>query len=242
MENRTSICINCETKTIGKYCHNCKQKTDTKRLGVAHFIQEDIIHGALHFDKGLLFTLKEILLRPAVVAQNYIQGKRARYYNFFYLSLILIGFTILLKPLKESPIPTSNNPNYLESMQFAAKNIKFILLSFIPFFALSSRIVYRKVRYNFAEHAIIASICVVYFLLYNLASDVMTIVGLKKVFDPILTLLINFVVVYIYYQTFKEFYQNRKYINFINALLTLALFLILFVLMVSIIVFIITYK
>jgi hypothetical protein len=241
-EYKNSSCLNCDTKIIGKFCHNCSQKSNTQRLGIKHFIQHDIIHGAFHLDKGLPLTLKEIILRPAAVAHNYIQGKRVRYYNFFYLTLVIIGFTLLLQSFMDKPSFRNNNPTYLKSLNFARENIKFILLSFIPFFAISSRIVYRKVKLNFAEHSIIASICLIYFLLFNLFSDILKLMKLDENTNPIINLITAITIIIIYYQVFKEYYQNRRYLNLINAILTLLIFIFFFVLLVSLIVLFITMK
>lgn len=241
-EYKNSVCFNCDTVIIGKFCHNCSQKSNTQRLDIKHFIQHDIIHGVFHFDKGLPFTLKEIILRPATVAKNYIHGKRVRYYNFFYLTLVIIGFTLLLQSFVDKPSFRNNNPTYLKSLNFARENIKFILLSFIPFFAISSRIVYRKVKLNFAEHSIIASISLIYFLLYNLLSDMLKFINLEHYTNPIINILTAITIVTIYYQVFKEYYQNRRFVNVINAILTLFIFSIFFVLLVSMIILFITMK
>lgn len=240
IEYKKSNCLNCGTEIIGKFCHNCSQKSTTQRLDIKHFIQHDIIHGAFHLDKGLPFTLKEIILRPATVAQNYIQGKRVRYYNFFYLTLIIIGFTLLLQSFMEEPSFKNNNPTYLKSLNFARENIKFILLSFIPFFAISSRIVYHRVKFNFAEHSIIASICLIYFLLYNLLSDLLQLLSTEKIFDPFINLLSIITILCIYYQVFKEYYQNKRYLNVINSVLTFFIFSIFFLVLVSSIILIVT--
>lgn len=241
-EYKNSSCLNCGTEIIGKFCHICSQKSTTQRLDIKHFIQHDIIHGVFHLDKGLPFTLKEIILRPAAVAQNYIHGKRVRYYNFFYLTLVIIGFTLLLQSFMDKPSFRNNNPTYLKSLNFARENIKFILLSFIPFFAISSRIVYRKVKLNFAEHCIIASICLIYFLLLNLFSDVLKLFKLDENTNPIINLITAITIIIIYYQVFKEYYQNRRYLNVINVILTLFIFIFFFVLLVSLIVLFITMK
>lgn len=241
-EYKNSRCINCDTEIIGKFCHNCSQKSNTQRLGIKHFIQHDIIHGAFHLDKGLPFTLKEIILRPATVAQNYIQGKRVRYYNFFYLTLVIIGFTLLLQSFMDKPSFRNNNPSYVKSLNFARENIKFILLSFIPLFAISSRMVYHKVKFNIAEHSIIASICLIYFLLFNLLSDILKLMKLDENTNAIINLITAITIIIIYYQVFKEYYQNKRYLNVINAFITLFIFIIFFVLLVSFIVLFITMK
>lgn len=236
-------CYNCGTKLVGKYCSNCSQKSDTKRLDFKHFMQHDIIHGAFHFDKGLLYTLKEIMLRPGKVTNDYISGKRVRYYNFFYLSLLIIGFTLLLQSLHQENITlTGKSATYIETRNFASKNIKYILLSFIPFFALSSRIVYRKVHFNIAEHTIIASVTLIYFLVLNLLSEVLDLTRIQISNNAIFSTLSGLLIVYIYYQTFKQHYTTKKWVNALNAFLTLVLFSFLFFLLMFMIIYILTTK
>ncbi|MBS1571605.1 MAG: DUF3667 domain-containing protein, partial [Bacteroidetes bacterium] len=87
-------CLNCGSKVDNNYCSVCSQKTDTHRLTPKHFFYHDILHGIWHLDKGILFTLKEAVIRPGQASLDYINGKRIRYYNVFYLCLLLLGISI----------------------------------------------------------------------------------------------------------------------------------------------------
>ncbi len=89
-------CLNCENELVGNYCYGCGQKADTHRITFRHFIFHDLLHGTFHFEKGMLFTGKQALLRPGRAALDYISGKRIRFYNVFYLILITIGLIIFL--------------------------------------------------------------------------------------------------------------------------------------------------
>jgi len=179
--NSTKIeCLNCGEVVMGKYCPHCAQKTDTKRLDILHFIQHDIIHGAFHFDRGLPFTIKQIILRPGVVASEYIQGKRVKYYNFFYITLILIGIILSIKGFYKQNFGielTSSSTEYDNGVKFAQRNLKIIFLLFIPLLVLCSKIIYRKQKLNISEHSIIAVINVIYFLLFTLLSNILYLVA-----------------------------------------------------------------
>src|SRR5690554_1532610 len=94
MESKT--CLNCDSLTNGKYCSNCGQKTNTHRITFQHFVFHDIMHGVFHFEKGMLFTAKQALLRPGKAVLDYIHGKRVNYYNIFYFILLLIGINLFL--------------------------------------------------------------------------------------------------------------------------------------------------
>ncbi|MBD1429705.1 DUF3667 domain-containing protein [Sphingobacterium litopenaei] len=85
----STTCLNCHKEIHGKYCSHCGQSADTHRLSLSHFIAHDVVHGVFHLDKGLLFTIKQVLTRPGYAAMDYIAGKRKSYYNFFYLIFII---------------------------------------------------------------------------------------------------------------------------------------------------------
>ncbi len=90
-------CLNCGYPTRDKFCAHCAQSTHTKRLNFRHFIMHDIVHGVMHMNKGFPKTLENILGNPGRVAWNYILGKRNRYYNFFYMLLIINRAALLFE-------------------------------------------------------------------------------------------------------------------------------------------------
>lgn len=156
-------CLNCDEPVSKNFCPNCGQKADTHKITVKHFIFHDILHGVWHFERGILFTLKESLIRPGQAALDYIKGKRIRYYNVFYLSLLTIALNVLLlhiyDELKPSYIfdsPENNAPN-LNS--FFTENVKTILFSIVPVLGLIAFIVFRRLKLNIAEHFIVAGMC-----------------------------------------------------------------------------------
>jgi hypothetical protein len=238
-------CLNCGTKTIGKYCHNCTQKSDTKRLDVKHFLSHDIIHGTLHLDKGLLFTLKEIIIRPGKVASNYIKGQRVRYYNFFYLTLILIGLILFLKGFNNGSISNEvadkaiNTVSYNLGKELASHYFKHFLLSFIPLFAISSSITYRKTKLNLAEHGIIAGVSLIYILFYILALQLVYLWFDTLNIRPYFFFIVVLTIILIYAQAFRDYYPQRTLSNLFNAILTVLTFTILLVLLVSLVIAII---
>lgn len=73
-------CKNCGTAFEGKFCPNCSQKAATHRLTLGHFIHETT-HALTHTDKGILLLIKELFVRPGIVAREYVEGKRKKYFN-----------------------------------------------------------------------------------------------------------------------------------------------------------------
>lgn len=166
-------CLNCNHGTIGRFCTNCGQKTDTHRIRLGHFIMHDMLHGVWHLEKGILFTLKETFTRPGKAALDYISGKRIRYYNVFYLSLLLIGLNLLLSHFYDGfrhgteEIPKEG----LALSDFFSKYLKLILLGIVPILAVNSMLIFKRLKLNLAEHFIINGFNLVGMLVISIFSS-----------------------------------------------------------------------
>jgi len=115
--------------------------------------------------------MKEIFVRPGQAALDYIKGKRIRYYNVFYLSLLLIGLNILAAHFFEGihPSPIDDTSKGSQAItQFLEKNLKVILLCVVPVIGLNAMLIFRRLKLNFAEHLILAGFNLAGMLAINL--------------------------------------------------------------------------
>lgn len=156
-----NYCLNCNFDVDNKFCPSCGQKTDTHRIVMKHFLMHDLLHGVWHLEKGILFTLKETIIRPGQAALDYINGKRIRYYNVFYLSLLVIGLNVILLHLKDTHIEEAaetvkNSQNKLN--EFVSKYSKIILFCIVPIFSLNAKLIFKRLKLNIAEHFILGGI------------------------------------------------------------------------------------
>lgn len=71
-----TICKNCETEVSQNYCPNCGEPPKLKRID-GHYIMHEIEH-VLHFERGILYTVKELLINPGQNIRNYISESRSR--------------------------------------------------------------------------------------------------------------------------------------------------------------------
>ncbi|WP_223582879.1 DUF3667 domain-containing protein [Sphingobacterium sp. GVS05A] len=69
-------CKNCETNIISNFCPNCGQPAVLKRID-AHYIAQEIEH-VLHFERGILYTIRELVTTPGKNIRNYISENRSR--------------------------------------------------------------------------------------------------------------------------------------------------------------------
>ncbi len=70
------ICTNCNSDIDQNFCPNCGQPLKLKRID-GHYIIHEIEH-VLHFEKGILFTVRELLIRPGQNVREFITNNRNR--------------------------------------------------------------------------------------------------------------------------------------------------------------------
>ena len=155
---QSNNCLNCNTNVSGNFCHECGQKTDTHRITVKHFITHDLIHGVWHIDKGIPYTLKQIFTRPGHASMDYIAGKRVKFYNVFYLSLLVLGlFLLVTLDDKEMLEEINEAPEVARKFAGVLYNYsKVFIFMFIPLSAFCGKVIFNRMEINFAEHLIIA--------------------------------------------------------------------------------------
>lgn len=69
-------CRNCSHVVNDNFCSHCGQPVHVKRVD-AHYILHEIQH-ILHFEKGIFFTVKELLIRPGQNIRTFITENRSR--------------------------------------------------------------------------------------------------------------------------------------------------------------------
>ena len=242
-------CLNCNENIIGKFCYNCGQKSDTHRITLKHFLFHDILHGVWHFEKGILFTIKEALTRPGQAALDYIAGKRIKYYNVFYLILILIGLNLFLSNHYDQMAHTyfgtvlepTTNAKGKAIDDFIHNNSKLIIFSFVPLFAINSFILFGRKKLNFSEHFIIAGMVYLGVLLFTTTIEILAFLEFIKyinvITDYINLILVTGMIIYViysYYNAFKLEYSKISYTLrmtlFVSFLLLEILFLVILLL------------
>jgi len=226
-------CLNCNFDIDNKFCPSCGQNTDTHRIVMKHFIMHDLLHGVWHLEKGILFTLKETIIRPGQAALDYVNGKRIRYYNVFYLALLVIGLNVILLHLKDTHIEEAaetvkNSQNKLN--EFVFKYSKIILFCIVPIFSLNAKLIFKRLKLNIAEHFILGGITllglliisavVFLFSFLNVALD-LNIFDFAKVFIALLLLIFP---AWSYFNATKNLYKFWGFLWRIISFYLLTLF------------------
>lgn len=69
-------CKNCNTEINLNYCPKCGQPANLKRIN-GHYIIHEIEH-VLHFEKGILYTIRELLTKPGENVRHFVNENRSR--------------------------------------------------------------------------------------------------------------------------------------------------------------------
>lgn len=159
-------CKNCSNEFEGNYCNQCGQPASTHRINFK-FLWHDIQHGLFHFDKGIVYSVGQLCLRPGHTINEYMAGKRVGHFKPLSMVVVLATIYGLLKHFflhedlanESSKIVINNTSINSATINAIAEWVRdhgaIMALIVVPFYALASFLAYRKEKYNFVEHLVL---------------------------------------------------------------------------------------
>jgi len=165
-------CLNCGTSLApsDRFCRQCAQKADTQRLTWRLFARE-VFHAITPADTSVFHLFKDLIVRPGVVAREYLQGRRKKYFSPFTWFLISAGSIVAMNGLFGNTVPSPEadpavlarlpteaaRDSYLSVLRRAGQVTHFIAnhgnlfaMAAVPVLALVFWLFYRR-RYNYVE-------------------------------------------------------------------------------------------
>jgi hypothetical protein len=162
-----TYCRNCNTEINGKYCSNCGQKSETHKINFL-YLWHELQHELTHLDKGILFTVKELFIRPGNTLREYIEGKRVKHFKPVSLVLVLASVYGLLSHYFQINLLSNNyeitgsgekfnqiNNMAVKMSEWLSEHFSVVALLFIPVFSLGTYLAFKSTGYNYFEHFII---------------------------------------------------------------------------------------
>lgn len=157
------ICKNCGSSFEGNFCNQCGQKNIDERITLKEILHA-FFHNFTHLDSGILYLARELFIRPGIVAKEYIEGKRKKYFNPFQYLIIVVALSTFLTLNYDLLGPKTNpaslsDPNDNRRFMAVMNNFfygKFNLILFfsVPISAFFSWIFFKKSGYNYSENLI----------------------------------------------------------------------------------------
>ena len=136
------------------YCPICGQKADTPRLTL-HEIGLEFVHALAHVDRSALSLIGQLLIRPGVVARDYVAGKRKRYFGPFAFLVVTVAFTSAVIAVSGFQAVTAEAPTGLTS--FLQKHINLLFFFDVPLLAAACRLMGIREPFNYAEYLVLSA-------------------------------------------------------------------------------------
>lgn len=225
----TNNCLNCNEEIIGKFCSNCNQATSTHRFSLSHVFKHDFIHGIFHFDKGFFYTIKELFSKPGHSIREYVQGKRAKHFNYFATIILLLTIGYFLKKWTKIETSALYDKTMVTGLFKVLKDYsKITVFLHIPIIAFASYLLFKKSKQNYTENIVLNLYLLCGVLTVSFILIICMIFSDNKDFlvsvNYFLTALTFLYVIVFYYQYFSVF-DFKKYELIIRVIIIAILYL-----------------
>jgi hypothetical protein len=231
------LCPNCSTTITVNFCENCGQKR-FKRID-RKYLWNELQYTVFHANKGLLYTIKKLIVNPGKTARAFIDGNRVNHYKPILLVFVLSGVStfISFKVLNFQNMLTAYFEAKKLSSGFTTKYMSFmssystlIMLALIPLFAVTTKLAYRKWGHNFYEHIVMNAYVVSVYTLFNILI-VYPLLFIFKNASPVLLFDISqysiLAVPLVLFWFFKEFYAGKDIGSIVGRTFLIVLYTIL---------------
>lgn len=148
-------CKNCNIELTSKFCPDCGQKAQLERIN-GHYIKHEIQH-LFHFEKGIFYTIKELLIRPGKSVRDFLTENRNRLVKpIFFIIVTSLIYTLVsnyfhieeeyVNNLNDRKLSTTGSILKWVTDHYGYANI--LMGVIITFFV---KLFFRKYNYNFYE-------------------------------------------------------------------------------------------
>jgi hypothetical protein len=217
-------CKNCNEPTGGKYCSNCGQPMQLKRID-GHYILHEIEH-LIHFERGILYTVKELLIRPGKTVREFITDNR----NRLVKPIIFIIITSLIYTLVNNYYGNKNELIKFSGGRGMEKSVVFSLIKLVQnhygyanimwglLVAFWAKLLFKKYNYNYFE--ILILLCFVQGMFMLMTALLISIIHILNI-SPFS----QGGIIPIAYLTWAigQFFDGKKLLNYAKALIAFLL-------------------
>ena len=216
-------CRNCEAPVNGNYCSNCGQPARPKRIDKHYIIQE--IGDTLFAHKGMIYTIKKVLITPGESVRQYITEDRRRFVKpitFVIITSLIYAFVshffrIDSKEFYQSQ-PGEEFPTVHLFINWMLYNHGYVSIISGLFVAFWVKLLFRKSGYNLFE--IFVLLCFISGISALLSSVFFIVQGLTH--TNLIRILILIVTIYSVW-AIGQFFDKRKATSYIKAFISYSL-------------------
>lgn len=210
-------CIKCKNRVTENYCSNCGNPKELKRIDRNYIFSE--IGSVLNFDKGILYTIKELLIRPGVTIRRFILEDRNRIVKpitFIIVSSLIYTFLREFLHFEDDYIYVNNSDSSTSTniFKWIQNNYGYGNLLMGIFIALWTKILFKKYEYNFYE------ILILLFFVMGIGMLFLAFFGIIEGLTKLKVLQFGGMA-FVIYATWGigQFFDRKKWTNYLKALL-----------------------
>lgn len=147
-------CKNCNAEADLNYCPNCGEATHIHRIN-GHYVFHEIQH-VLHFEKGILYTIRELSIRPGDNVRHFLTGNRTRLVKpIIFLIVTSLIYTLIIHffHIEEGYVQADglSNTSTGHIFKWVQDHYGYANMLMGVFIAFWAKIFFKKYDYNFYE-------------------------------------------------------------------------------------------
>lgn len=200
-----------------EYCQNCGQLNQVKRIDGKYIMSE--LGSIFNFEKGILFTVKELLIRPGASIQTFVLQDRNKLVKpIVYIVVCSLFYTLLQSFLRfeDGYVNYSFQGGDASTMEFllnwVSSNYGYANLIMAIFIALWIRIMFKKSQFNMFE--ILILLCFV----MGTAMLIFSFIGLLDSLVAFQILDKGFLLGFLYTAwAIGQFFDREKFLSYVKA-------------------------
>lgn len=208
-------CPHCYQIVEGHFCSNCGQPTELKRID-GRYIRDEI-SSVFNFDKGLLLTIKELLIRPGKSVRQFLTADRHRLVKpILFILITSLIYTIINNyfHIEEQYVDYEGLEGTVPKIfGWVQQNYGYANILMGVFVALFLKLFFRKSNYNIYE--ILILLCFVMGMGMLILALFAFVQGITKL--PIIEISGIVVMVYIT-MAIADFYDRKKFGGYLKVL------------------------
>lgn len=219
-------CKKCGADLSDAFCSKCGNPKILKRINGVYILTE--IVSVLNFDKGIFYTIKELLVRPGENVQKFIHKDRNRLVKpIIFVIVCSLVYTITQQLLKfedgYAKAGGFGDSAVTNIYQWIQNNYGYANILMAIFIALWIKLFFKKYNYNFFE--IIILLC----FLMGIGMLIYTTFGIIESITEFKILTIGGIIGFIYTSwAIGQFFDKNKKVNYLKGLVAYLLGMITF--------------
>ena len=213
-------CKNCNNEVNENYCPKCGQAAKIKRID-GHYIVHEIEH-ILHFERGILYTIRELLRNPGETIRYFITDNRVRLVKpIIFIIITSLIYTLTSNYfhideffLKIKAPAGAEKPAFAKILDWLRMNYGYLNILSGALTAVWLKVFFKKYEYNFFE--LLVMLCYVLGVSILISAFFAIIQGITHFKLSGIATIIGWIYVVV---AISSFYKSKKISNYIYVLI-----------------------